>query len=1038
MPDQEKLQREIAKWVNEFQDNREQRKLRDEEDVKSAIIQPLLKRLGWDVNNPSEVKKEQPIGSRFADYALKIDGETKLIIEAKALDKNLGSSEDGIGEYERQAINYAYNLGIDWALLTNGEEWRLYNAYWKKRKLAFKTEVGKFPKRDFSEVSLLSKESLRKNEISEYFEEQPKRPDVNIEVTQELLEARSEITKSAFKLNPEKDTEDLRQGIQTLLDRLLFMKICEDRGITEKGQLKQVKEMVKGDPADATTLSDALSTFAFNRFRKIYNGGLFEEDEELRLEVENSPLRNLIDQLYVYDFSSINVDILGNIYEDYLGNVLEKIEEEGVKWVEDDTDRKEHGQFYTPQYIVDHIIDSLDLSKDDSVLDPACGSGAFLIKAYDYQKELYASEEEERELVTEGGYAKLSNFENERNINKKILRENIHGVDLNEEAVELSRINLWLRSIQEDTPLNKLDHNLRSGNSLLNDDNEDIKAYFDEVDSKANFDFVNEFESIMDQGGFDAIVGNPPWGAELSASEKKYLSDRYDLDEQNLNVFECFIRLGLELLNDGGRLGFLIPRNFIRSSNYEDTRQIIAEETRIIEIKDFAKFPEVTQECVSIVIEKTGNSTEELKENIVSLGDSQIPQEAFIESRGYVFNLKLNMEKFELLNRLKNQENSLNHYIETARGEEISKNGYIIQCTECNYWNRDSKKKKKKCKNCGKKFLVDEAERDTLINDRKGSQFLVGRDINKFNLSKGRFLTENPPQGISYKDSSIYQPPKLVMMAVHEELVVGFSDSFSMFTKNIYSIRPKEGYGEDELLKIEGLMNSSLYEFYHRNVYTLGAEYTIYIPQSYVRSIPCPRLQDLPEGLSEVVRNIEEKNSELESAKTNSLDIIERYSGKSTSLGDIIEDDNFCNEIETSSSANIKDLRSQVDENVLTIEAKVYDGWREVIKLELEQKKAILADLYLSNLESEDFDLEGDRALNEKVKSMEIPGIGSQEVTEKIIEEYEKQKEEESEIKNDLNYFLEKLDDMIFRHYNISDEQREVILSELESRRASE
>lgn len=207
---------------------------------------------------------------------------------------------------------------------------------------------------------------------------------------------------------------------------------------------------------------------------------------------------------------------------------------------------------------------------------------------------------------------------------------------MNQEAVELSRINLWLRSIQKETPLNKLDHNLRTGNSLINDKEESLKSYFGSNPEKENFDFSTEFSEVLDEGGFDAIVGNPPWGAELSSEEKEYLSDRYDLDEQNLNVFECFIRLGLELLNEDGRLGFLIPRNFIRSSNYEETRQIIAEETKIVEIKDFAKFPEVTQECVSLVVEKTEKSTEELKENEVSFGEAEIPQEAFIESRGYV------------------------------------------------------------------------------------------------------------------------------------------------------------------------------------------------------------------------------------------------------------------------------------------------------------------------------------------------------------------------------------------------------------------
>lgn len=633
------FRKELGLWVNDFQENREQRKIRDEEDVKSGIIEPVLEILGWDPNNPSEVKKEESVGRKKADYALKIDEKTEVIIEAKALDKKLSEGDsDSLTEYEKQAINYAYNKGINWAILTNGEEWRLYNAYWKGEKLAFTLEIGDFPKKEnLKKVSIFRKENVKEGEIDDYFEDHPKRPDVDEEVTQVLLNARAEITESIVSKNNRYGEEDLRDGIQTVLDRLLFMKICEDRDIIEHGQLRQTKQMVEGDPQEETTLTDYLHV-AFKRFRKVYDGGLFDEQIADELEIENYALRNTIDTLYKYDFASVDVDILGRIYENYLANVLTKLDEGGLEWITDNSERKEHGQFYTPQYVVDYIVDGVEIDSDSTVLDPACGSGAFLIKAYDELKKEYISEQENDSIEVEEGYAPLSNYvgkKTETQINRQILTDNLFGVDLNEEAVEITRINLWLRSIQKDTKLNELDHNIKSGNSLISDEDE-VENYFEDPEDKDIFNWKKEFSNILESGGFDAIIGNPPYVSPENTpdDDREYYEDSEEFKKTygRFDLYTLFLERSLKLLKDGGRMGFIIPYSFLTQRYAKELRKWIVEEFAVKEIVDLTGkdvFEDADVETIVLVIE----NSEPENNKITITKDSSDRSEIVIDDR---------------------------------------------------------------------------------------------------------------------------------------------------------------------------------------------------------------------------------------------------------------------------------------------------------------------------------------------------------------------------------------------------------------------
>jgi len=311
--------------------------LKDEEDVKSSVIDGFLKILGWNLQDHLEVKKEQKVEGRIrADYALKVDGKPKIYIEAKALDKDLErgfeiSKGGGKKSYIDQAINYAYNSGVNWALLTNGKRWMLFNAYWKgthKDRIAFDLEIDDFLKdNNFNKIKLLAREYIIAGKLDEYFKGvRAFRPPVDEQIVQFLLDCRSDLTSSILKNNKGKySTDKLREGIQIILDRFLFFKICEDRDILRFGRLKEMFEYFYKAAGSNELFIQGLGIH-YREFEKTYDGELFAKHPCEDFIIDKNVFEKIILGLYEYDFSTIDADILGRIYENYLGNTLQELE----------------------------------------------------------------------------------------------------------------------------------------------------------------------------------------------------------------------------------------------------------------------------------------------------------------------------------------------------------------------------------------------------------------------------------------------------------------------------------------------------------------------------------------------------------------------------------------------------------------------------------------------------------------------------------------------------------------------------------------
>ena len=514
MNNKEKAKEEIKLLVEKYNRLVEAGKVKsyNEEMTKKDFILPLFRALGWSVEDGEEVTAEEKISKGRVDYAFRIQSIPKLFLEAKSLKEDLDKIE-----FAEQAINYAWHKGATWAILTDFEGIKVFNAEWKStnplQNMFFSLGCNQFLER-FEQLWLLSRESLESGVIdteAEKWGKKAKKVPVDKQLLSDLTRFRELLTKNILKNNTSKNlsAEELDEAIQRIIDRLIFIRTLEDKQLEAPILQSLIRE-------DQTKRVHKKLNNAFRKIDDIYNSKLFAFHLCEELHIDDDVLEKIIiglfktsDETVHYDFSAIDADVLGNIYEQYLGYLLKKTEKRG-KLVEGKAHRKEQGIYYTPTYVVDYIVKNTigELAKDKKfdlseikVLDPACGSGSFLMKAFDYLVTLDKKKNgvvEQTKLDTSGASATYG-----RKI--EILKNNIFGVDLDPKAVEIAQLNLLLKAAEKKHRLPTLQENIKVGNSLIDDS---------AVSSRA-FKWEEQFKEIIANGGFDVVVGNPPWGADI-------------------------------------------------------------------------------------------------------------------------------------------------------------------------------------------------------------------------------------------------------------------------------------------------------------------------------------------------------------------------------------------------------------------------------------------------------------------------------------------------------------------------------------------
>ncbi|MBK9161635.1 MAG: Eco57I restriction-modification methylase domain-containing protein [Nitrosomonadales bacterium] len=643
--------KEVLKLIENFEHNLDAYRggKYNETQVRRDFIDPFFKALGWDMDNSAgyaetyrDVIHEDAIkignSVKAPDYSFRIGGQRKFFLEAKKPSVNVREDIEPAFQLRR----YAWSAKLPLSIVTDFEEFAIYDCRQKpvKSDKASKARLFYCTFRDYAErwdeiAAIFSKEAVLKGSFDKYAgSSKGKRgtSEVDSAFLDEIENWRDLLARNIALRNPNLSQRELNFAVQQTIDRIIFLRICEDRGIEPYGKLM--------------ALQNGASVYARLRemFRDAddrYNSGLFHFSKEknragapdeltLHLNIDDKPLKEIFKNLYYpdcpYEFSVLGADILGSVYEQFLGKVI-RLTAGNRAVVEDKPEvKKAGGVFYTPayivQYIVQHTVGKLlegktpKQAKGIAILDPACGSGSFLIGAYQYLLDWYLERyvEEGAEKHSKGKSAhirpgaqqtwRLTTAEK-----KRILLEHIYGVDIDAQAAEVTKLSLLLKMLEgeSDETLNSqmklfhervlpdLEHNIQCGNSLIGPDFYDGKLELDtEEAQRINvFDWQTAFPQIFEAGGFDAVIGNPPYiriqtMKEWAPLEVEHYKERYlSAGKGNYDIYVVFVERGLQLLNKRGRLGFILPHKFFNAQYGEPLRGLIAIGSHLADIVHF-------------------------------------------------------------------------------------------------------------------------------------------------------------------------------------------------------------------------------------------------------------------------------------------------------------------------------------------------------------------------------------------------------------------------------------------------------------------
>ena len=611
-------------------------------DIFSLILGAVNKSSGndeWNLQRESKTRIDgQKADGVIGFFDVNGKDDVRAVIELKGPTISLDQRQKRSGDTRtpvEQAFNYApkYGKNCQWVIVSNYKEIRLYRSNDMTEYEVFFLENLKDDLEFQKFIYILSFEALvgtanKKAKALELSEEYQKNQiEIEKKFYNEYRNIRLHIFENMKENNPETDENTLLEKVQKLLDRFLFICFCEDKGLLEKDFFNTILKKGK----DFGSIFDIFKVFCNwinlgNPKENIshFNGGLFKNDDVLNsLNIDDKVFEEL-KKISDYDFDSdLNVNILGHIFEQSISDIEElKKSISGEEFDQKKSKRKKDGIFYTPQYITKYIVENSiknwlddkrkELGEDDlpklnekdyifdiakknytknyrkhiefwqqyreavrniKVIDPACGSGAFLITAFEfllnYNKYL---DDKIFDLVG------TSDLFSDRT--KEILQNNIFGVDLNKESVEITKLSLWLKTADKNKTLASLENNIKCGNSLIDDP---------EIAGDLAFNWEKEFPEVFANGGFDIVVGNPPYvSAEyISEIDKTFYEKNYYSAYGRQNLYIIFYEKAINLLKENGNLGFITPYTILKNMYYKEIREYILKNTSILEIIDF-------------------------------------------------------------------------------------------------------------------------------------------------------------------------------------------------------------------------------------------------------------------------------------------------------------------------------------------------------------------------------------------------------------------------------------------------------------------
>ncbi len=916
----------------------------NEENTKKDLITPLFRALGWDVENneaSDEVTNEDRISKGRVDYAFRINSIPKFFLEAKAANKGLDEIKDA-----QQAINYAWHKGTTWAVLTDFQTLVAYNSEVKGKTLAdaqfIRLSCEQFIE-NFEKLWWLSKEAFQAGLLDKEatgLGKKLRKIKVDEQLLQELMHYREVLSKNIIKNNSSKNLSesDIDESVQRIIDRLIFIRTTEDRQVEPSTLLPKLREFEEGKKIKLTVALKEI----YLQFDKTYNSKLFtfnpmdlgqrhlcetlEIDEEVLAEVIRGLYQSRDGQTH-YDFSLIDADILGNIYEQYLSHILSRTAKR-AKVESKEAHRKEQGIYYTPTYIVNYIVKNtlgelLKKKKPNEVeklkvLDMACGSGSFLLKAFDTIDEYYKKRDKDyaqTKLDIESEAAKIT-----RKIT--ILKNNIYGVDLDPKAVEIAQLNLLLKAAETKHRLPDLRENIKCGNSLIDKNlSEDTRA----------FDWDTEFKEIMAGGGFDVIIGNPPYikVQNIDEQQRKYFVKHKNASGK-FDVYLLFLEKSFQLVKEGGIIGFITPSNYLKAQYGKNIRSLLSKKVTIkafIDFGDLKVFSDATTYPSIIIFEKSKpDSQHKLRYVKVKSLESQAIAELanaltrdlsleFIESYGVMQsslsenNWSLtNQKSSEILEKIKHKGNltlgELSERIFTGVQTSADKE-YVIRSNDSRFSKIDKallrpylfgKDVRRWVTNFRNTFLIYPHEKHlgktiAISPDEMKSKYsktwsYLNQPEIKRKLQARTYLMDDIVSGSReqwyevwcQRDPGWFSAPKILTPALSDKSNFVFDDGGHFFVSGsagVYGIMLKPEYARTGFYRfLLALLNSNLIDFFIRSIspmfsggyYKYNTQYLAPIPVV----IPTETLVNKLSGLSEKLEKI---TIEIQTESKNQTDL---------------------------------------------------------------------------------------------------------------------------------------------------------------------
>lgn len=627
--------KQILELVERFENNKEQYKRGpfNEAQVRREFLDPFFECLGWDMTNKqghAEAYKEVihedaiKVGSKETtkapDYCFRIGGTRKFFLEAKKPSVNVKDDPDPAFQLRR----YAWSAKLPLSVLSDFEEMAVYDCRIRPNPTdkASTARVQYYTYKDYAEkwseiYDIFAKESILKGSFDKYAESTTKKrgtAEVDESFLTDIEHWRESLAKNIALRNPTISQSVLNYTVQQTIDRIIFLRICEDRGVEAYGHLRDITQ-------GSGTYQKLVQWF--KQCDDKYNSGLFHfkqsrertsptDTVSLTVNIDDKPLKDILNSLYYpnspYEFSVISSEILGQVYEQFLGKVILLDLKHHARIEEKPMVKKAGGVYYTPDFIVEYLVKNtlgkllegrtLDFARTVKILDPACGSGSFLLQAYQFLCDWYLRFYQEKQPNSKAIYQTESKvWKLTMDTRKQILIDSIFGVDIDPQAVEVTRLSLLLKILEGERQLKflqkhilpDLGSNIKCGNSLVDSDISRFGASTSELEAVNPFNWNDEFPYQMKQGGFDIVIGNPPYirNQLLNKSSTEYLAEEYQIAKGNYDIYGLFIERALRLLSKRGRLGFIVPNKFFTSNYGEELRKLLAEKPQVERIVNF-------------------------------------------------------------------------------------------------------------------------------------------------------------------------------------------------------------------------------------------------------------------------------------------------------------------------------------------------------------------------------------------------------------------------------------------------------------------